>query len=124
MSPVVAQASMALAVGFRNDFVADDKQHGPGCKSQAPGQQHGGAADHDGADHRPQRLDQPCQCAQHYRKAPGIAGSQQRGCDDKTLGYILYGNAQRERAGTQSLVGGIAHADGQTFGQVVKGDGT
>jgi len=49
---------VALAMRFRDDFVANHEQHGACGKSQAPGLDLRGHPDHRGADHRIDWLDQ------------------------------------------------------------------
>ena len=96
---------MPLAVRFRDDFVADDEEHGAGGEAQTPGGEQGGAADDGSAGDGAQGFDKAGSDAQQGGEAWAIAYGQQRGGYDKDFGYVLDGDA-----------------NDQAFGQVVQDD--
>ena len=111
---------MALAVGLRDDLVADHKQHGPGRKPQPPGQQAGRCADNSRPQHGAQGLDQArCHAQPHRQRAP-VARRQQRHGHHQALGHILDGDARGQRVGPQGVAARMRNADGQPLGQAVQ----
>ena len=68
---------MAAAMGFGDDFVADDVEHRPGGEGEAPWQQRLRDADDPSPKKPAYRLDKTCQGGNAPRTAPGISLTKQ-----------------------------------------------